>query len=242
MTRTYLFLHKFWFFSTIYYFGNWAFVAVSPRLHTSLRVAGKCTSHIFYSVFSTISSQEQICKGFSLIQNQKGGNYYIHTRHSQTQANVSSLMSVFVCRPSSSVWQFPAAEGRSLWLKGRWKLMILTSAMMNTCTELQQQQCSLGWLGRYFQIYYLIYQFNSPDLFLLSRVCSGVLPDLDPAHPSPYWVHLGRLSFPVNAIDVFEIPAPTSEIHSPQVWSRPFFCWRSCFCKLLLNFKLKQVT
>lgn len=175
MTRTYLFLHKFWFFSTIYYFGNWAFVAVSPRLHTSLRVAGKCTSHIFYSVFSTISSQEQICKGFSLIQNQKGGNYYIHRRHSQTQANVSSLMSVFVCRPSSSVWQFPAAEGRSLWLKGRWKLMILTSAMMNTCTELQQQQCSLGWLGRYFQIYYLIYQFNSPDLFLLSRVCSGVL-------------------------------------------------------------------
>uniref|UniRef100_H2M3A9 Lysosomal cobalamin transport escort protein LMBD1 n=1 Tax=Oryzias latipes TaxID=8090 RepID=H2M3A9_ORYLA len=26
MTRTYLFLHKFWFFSTIYYFGNWAFI------------------------------------------------------------------------------------------------------------------------------------------------------------------------------------------------------------------------
>ncbi|MBN3304841.1 LMBD1 protein, partial [Amia calva] len=28
ITRTYLFLHKFWFFSTIYYFGNWAFIAV----------------------------------------------------------------------------------------------------------------------------------------------------------------------------------------------------------------------
>ncbi|XP_068597481.1 lysosomal cobalamin transport escort protein LMBD1 [Brachionichthys hirsutus] len=26
VTRTYLFLHKFWFFSTIYYFGNWAFL------------------------------------------------------------------------------------------------------------------------------------------------------------------------------------------------------------------------
>lgn len=29
VTRSYLFLHKFWFFSTIYYFGNWAFLAVS---------------------------------------------------------------------------------------------------------------------------------------------------------------------------------------------------------------------
>ncbi|KAM8953049.1 lysosomal cobalamin transport escort protein LMBD1 [Pelodytes ibericus] len=28
VTRTYLFLHKFWFFSTVYYFGNWAFIAV----------------------------------------------------------------------------------------------------------------------------------------------------------------------------------------------------------------------
>ncbi|XP_060772462.1 lysosomal cobalamin transport escort protein LMBD1 isoform X4 [Neoarius graeffei] len=28
VTRSYLFLHKFWFFSTIYYFGNWAFLAV----------------------------------------------------------------------------------------------------------------------------------------------------------------------------------------------------------------------
>ncbi|XP_028676141.1 lysosomal cobalamin transport escort protein LMBD1 [Erpetoichthys calabaricus] len=28
VTRTYLFLHKFWFFGTIYYFGNWAFIAV----------------------------------------------------------------------------------------------------------------------------------------------------------------------------------------------------------------------
>uniref|UniRef100_A0A673BU73 Lysosomal cobalamin transport escort protein LMBD1 n=1 Tax=Sphaeramia orbicularis TaxID=375764 RepID=A0A673BU73_9TELE len=27
VTRSYLFLHKFWFFSTIYYFGNWAFIA-----------------------------------------------------------------------------------------------------------------------------------------------------------------------------------------------------------------------
>uniref|UniRef100_A0A665X6Z1 Lysosomal cobalamin transport escort protein LMBD1 n=1 Tax=Echeneis naucrates TaxID=173247 RepID=A0A665X6Z1_ECHNA len=26
VTRSYLFLHKFWFFSTIYYFGNWAFI------------------------------------------------------------------------------------------------------------------------------------------------------------------------------------------------------------------------
>ncbi|KAF5898751.1 putative lysosomal cobalamin transporter, partial [Clarias magur] len=26
VTRSYLFLHKFWFFSTIYYFGNWAFL------------------------------------------------------------------------------------------------------------------------------------------------------------------------------------------------------------------------
>lgn len=96
VTRTYLFLHKFWFFSTIYYFGNWAFVAVSPRLHTSLMMAENCTHHIFPGVlFLTISSQEQICKGFSLIQNQKGGNYYIHTSYSRTQAIVSSLMSVF---------------------------------------------------------------------------------------------------------------------------------------------------
>lgn len=29
VTRSYLFLHKFWFFSAIYYFGNWAFIAVS---------------------------------------------------------------------------------------------------------------------------------------------------------------------------------------------------------------------
>ncbi|TSP25438.1 putative lysosomal cobalamin transporter [Bagarius yarrelli] len=28
VTRSYLFLHKFWFFSTIYYFGNWAFLTV----------------------------------------------------------------------------------------------------------------------------------------------------------------------------------------------------------------------
>ncbi|KAM3932076.1 lysosomal cobalamin transport escort protein LMBD1 [Leptodactylus fuscus] len=28
VTRTYLFLHKFWFFSTIYYFGNWIFIGV----------------------------------------------------------------------------------------------------------------------------------------------------------------------------------------------------------------------
>ncbi|KAM4607768.1 lysosomal cobalamin transport escort protein LMBD1 isoform 3-T3 [Polymixia lowei] len=28
MTRSYLFLHKFWFFSTIYYFGNWVFIGV----------------------------------------------------------------------------------------------------------------------------------------------------------------------------------------------------------------------
>uniref|UniRef100_F7FD35 Lysosomal cobalamin transport escort protein LMBD1 n=1 Tax=Monodelphis domestica TaxID=13616 RepID=F7FD35_MONDO len=27
VTRTYLFLHKFWFFSAVYYFGNWAFIA-----------------------------------------------------------------------------------------------------------------------------------------------------------------------------------------------------------------------
>lgn len=32
VTRSYLFLHKFWFFSTIYYFGNWAFIGVSPRM------------------------------------------------------------------------------------------------------------------------------------------------------------------------------------------------------------------
>ncbi|KAM4772255.1 lysosomal cobalamin transport escort protein LMBD1 [Rhinophrynus dorsalis] len=28
VTRTYLFLHQFWFFSSAYYFGNWAFIAV----------------------------------------------------------------------------------------------------------------------------------------------------------------------------------------------------------------------
>uniref|UniRef100_A0A8C2HMY6 Lysosomal cobalamin transport escort protein LMBD1 n=1 Tax=Cyprinus carpio TaxID=7962 RepID=A0A8C2HMY6_CYPCA len=28
VTRSYLFLHRFWFFSTIYYFGNWAFLVV----------------------------------------------------------------------------------------------------------------------------------------------------------------------------------------------------------------------
>uniref|UniRef100_A0A8C5WC91 Lysosomal cobalamin transport escort protein LMBD1 n=1 Tax=Leptobrachium leishanense TaxID=445787 RepID=A0A8C5WC91_9ANUR len=31
VTRTYLFLHKFWFFSSIYYFGNWAFIVVFKR-------------------------------------------------------------------------------------------------------------------------------------------------------------------------------------------------------------------
>lgn len=135
MTRTYLFLHKFWFFSTIYYFGNWAFIAVSPRLHTAPRMAGECTHHIFLGVpFLEISSQEQISvKGFSSKSEERE---LLHTY----RWNVSPLMSVFVCRPSSSAWRFPAAEGRSLWLKGRWKRMILTSAMMNTCTELQQQQ------------------------------------------------------------------------------------------------------
>lgn len=168
MTRTYLFLHKFWFFSTIYYFGNWAFIAVSPRLHTSLRMMGECThSHFPWgSICKKQVHQSKSVKGS--VQIQKGGNL-----------NVSSLTSVFVCRPSSSAWRFPAAEGRSLWLKARWKLMILTSAMMNTCTEPQQQQCSLGWLGRYFQIYDLIDQLYNPDLFLLSRVCSGVLLILD---------------------------------------------------------------
>jgi hypothetical protein len=29
VTRTYIFLHKFWFFSAAYYFGNWAFLVVS---------------------------------------------------------------------------------------------------------------------------------------------------------------------------------------------------------------------
>lgn len=28
VTRTYLFLHKFWFFSAVYYFGNWVFLGV----------------------------------------------------------------------------------------------------------------------------------------------------------------------------------------------------------------------
>ncbi|XP_067150229.1 lysosomal cobalamin transport escort protein LMBD1 isoform X4 [Apteryx mantelli] len=28
VTRTYLFLHKFWFFSAVYYFGNWAFITI----------------------------------------------------------------------------------------------------------------------------------------------------------------------------------------------------------------------
>lgn len=28
VTRTYMFLHKFWFFSAAYYFGNWAFLVV----------------------------------------------------------------------------------------------------------------------------------------------------------------------------------------------------------------------
>ncbi|XP_078069426.1 lysosomal cobalamin transport escort protein LMBD1 isoform X2 [Mustelus asterias] len=28
VTRTYLFLHKFWFFNVVYYFGNWVFIAV----------------------------------------------------------------------------------------------------------------------------------------------------------------------------------------------------------------------
>lgn len=239
MTRTYLFLHKFWFFSTIYYFGNWAFIAVSPRLHTAPRMAGECThAHIFLRVpFLEISSQEQISvKGFS---SESEGRELFHTY----KWNVSLLMSVFVCRPSSSAWRFPAAEGRSLWLKGRWKRMILTSAMMNTCTEQQQQQCSLGWLGRYFRIYHLIYQLNNPDLFLLSRVCSGVLLVLAWFRPSPSFSVLSpprQIVFSSQCYRcVWEIPAPTSESLSPQVWRRPFFffyCWRRCFCELLLNF------
>ncbi|RXM34039.1 putative lysosomal cobalamin transporter [Acipenser ruthenus] len=36
ITRTYLFLHKFWFFSTIYYFGNWAFIAQCTITRTYL--------------------------------------------------------------------------------------------------------------------------------------------------------------------------------------------------------------
>lgn len=89
VTRTYLFLHKFWFFSTIYYFGNWAFIAVSPRLHTFLRMAGECTHLIFpwgsisHNMLCKNMLLQQICKGFSLIQNHKGGSYYIHTRYSR---------------------------------------------------------------------------------------------------------------------------------------------------------------
>lgn len=45
VTRTYLFLHKFWFFSTIYYFGNWAFIAVSSR--PSLRITIECAQPEF---------------------------------------------------------------------------------------------------------------------------------------------------------------------------------------------------
>lgn len=45
VTRTYLFLHKFWFFSTIYYFGNWAFIAVSSR--PSVRITIECAQQEF---------------------------------------------------------------------------------------------------------------------------------------------------------------------------------------------------
>lgn len=155
-------------------------------------------------------------------------------------------MSVFVCRPSSSAWRFPAAEGRSLLLKGRWKLMILTSAMMNTCTELQQQ-CSLGWLGRYFQTCNLIYQFNSPDLLILIRDCGGVLLILALFWPS---TSLSILSPPRQIVFFTQCywrvwdsgSRLRNSLPSPQIWSRPPFCCKRCSCKLLLNVKLKQVT
>ena len=36
VTRSYLFLHKFWFFSTIYYFGNWVFIGVRDASSASV--------------------------------------------------------------------------------------------------------------------------------------------------------------------------------------------------------------
>lgn len=117
--------------------------------------------------------------------------------------------------------------------------MILTSAMMNTCTE----QCSLVWLGRYFQTYNLIHQFNNPDLFLVSRVCSGILLILALFRPSTSFFILSPPRQIVFSSQCYRcVLDSASEIPSPQVWSRPFFCRGRCFCELLLNFKLKQVT
>lgn len=53
VTRSYLFLHKFWFFSTIYYFGNWAFIGVSPRMRR------KC--HRLYKQGQILSTVSFLC-------------------------------------------------------------------------------------------------------------------------------------------------------------------------------------
>lgn len=59
------------------------------------------------------------------------------------QLLMSALLIVLYCRLSSLAWWCPAAEGRSLWLKERWKLMTLTSVMMNTCTEKKRKEKKL---------------------------------------------------------------------------------------------------
>lgn len=51
VTRTYLFLHKFWFFSAAYYFGNWAFIAVS-----TLIIEITESSWIIYSIEIVVES------------------------------------------------------------------------------------------------------------------------------------------------------------------------------------------
>lgn len=63
VTRSYLFLHKFWFFSTIYYFGNWAFIAVSQ----SKDVANKRASPLKFHCW-TFSARRQTTAWYFFIK------------------------------------------------------------------------------------------------------------------------------------------------------------------------------
>lgn len=200
MTRTYLFLHKFWFFSTIYYFGNWAFIAVSPRARFS-----SC-SILWVINVSTVRL------------------VWAQLRPCRLQPSISPVTRHFVCRRSSWVWRFPAAEARSLWLKERWKLTIPTSAMMNTCTERWRWRRSLGRLRRSFQTYVV---FKIQIFFLLSGYCGGVflILALFRPHARCYWCvwHSARY------LGSSPIPGSTQTFLLD-------------FCELLRNCKLKHVT
>lgn len=74
VTRSYLFLHKFWFFSTIYYFGNWAFIAVSQLKDVANKRASPLKFHCW-----TFSARRQTTAWYFLknvyFMSQKNHNY-----------------------------------------------------------------------------------------------------------------------------------------------------------------------